>query len=85
MVVLLCIAMARVLVIVYLLVGILCLWCHNVVEAASRFLGLVAEAVGGVGLAFVAEVELVMGVVYHPCCHCSNYNTSTTFLQWLLQ
>jgi hypothetical protein len=51
-VVLLCIAMARVLVIVYLLVGILCLWCHNVVEAASRFLGLVAEAVGGVGLAF---------------------------------
>jgi hypothetical protein len=60
-VVLLCITVARVLAIGYLLVGFWCMWCHFVEEAAGRFFGLVAEAAGGMGLAFVVEVEVVFG------------------------
>jgi hypothetical protein len=60
-VVLLCITVAKVLVVGYLLVGFLCQWCRTVAEAGCRFLGLVADAAGGVGLAFVVEVEVVVG------------------------
>jgi hypothetical protein len=45
----------------YLLVGFSCLWCHIMVEAASRFLRLLVEVVGGVGLAFVVEAEVAVG------------------------